>query len=83
MHCTHVPPPPHADGKKIPASLSVVKTVFPPSTSNSFSPLIISLILPAGDSLDFVNNKILTNAIITVKKTTILLIIVDVLNNII
>ena len=36
VHCTQVPPPPQAEGRKIPSLLNVVSKEEPPSTSISF-----------------------------------------------
>ena len=41
LHCKQEPPPPQADGKKILLFPKVVKSVLPPPTSISFSPLIL------------------------------------------
>jgi hypothetical protein len=67
----------------MPSLLSVLSKVEPPSTSITFSPLMVSLTFPAGISLDLANNKTPTKANMTSKKIAILEIIVVVLNIII
>ena len=53
-----------------------------PSTSISFSPFILIVILPEGVNLDFTNSNKNTSNKTTNRKTTILLtIVVDVVNN--
>ena len=51
LHIPHVPPPPHADGRKIFSALSVLRRDAPGDTSSSFSPsLIFTFTFPEGIS---------------------------------
>ena len=58
VHWTQVPPPPQADGKKIPSFPRVVNKVDPPSTSITLSPFIVILTLPDATKNVFANSKI-------------------------
>jgi hypothetical protein len=75
LHCTQVPPPPQAEGKKILLFPSVDKRVLPEETSTSLSPLRKSVTGPEGCNLALTTNSIPTKTIIMAKKTIILKII--------
>jgi hypothetical protein len=81
-----VPPPPHADGKKILFVERVESSVDPGSTSNSVSPLMVIFTFPCGDSFARANKSTPTKSNITTKKNTILMsttVPVPVANNVI
>jgi hypothetical protein len=72
----HVPPPPHADGRKILLLLKVDNRVLPDSTSE-ISPLMFNLTGPDGESLDFAKRRTQTSRTVTRVKTPILVNTVD------
>ena len=78
MHCTHVPPPPQADGKKMPSFPNVVRSVDPPSTSIVFSPFMVIFTFPDDTKKDFAASSINVRASTIVKQTSIGIMIVDI-----
>jgi len=56
-----VPPPPQAEGKKTFCDPKVVNNVEPEATSIFFSPLIVRVTGPDGESFSLVNNNNVTN----------------------
>tara|TARA_B100000927_G_C16307310_1_gene405981 strand:- start:476 stop:718 length:243 start_codon:yes stop_codon:yes gene_type:complete len=71
-----VPPPPHADGRKILLFPRVLSKVSPEETSTSFSPFIFRDTGPDGSNLDLATNNNVTNKKITLVKTKTLDIII-------
>ena len=53
----HVPPPPHADGKKIFCEPKVASKESPEGTSISFSPLILIFTGPDGANFSLTNSS--------------------------
>ena len=71
-----VPPPPHAEGKKILLLLKVDSKVLPDSTSE-ISPLMFNFTGPEGDNLDLAKSRIQTSRMVTKVKTPMLVNTVD------
>ena len=65
-----VPPPPQAEGKKTLLFPNVVRIVSPALTFNLFSPFIVKVTSPEGESFAFANNNTITSDNITNKKIT-------------
>jgi hypothetical protein len=57
-----VPPPPQAEGRKIFLSPRVDRRELPEATSSFFSPLMVMVTGPEGESFSLVNNKRVTSS---------------------
>jgi hypothetical protein len=71
VHIPQVPPPPHADGRKMPLLESVLRIVFPGLTVISFS-FRVRVTSPWGVSFFLANSSMATSKTITSRNTAML-----------